>query len=377
MAKFFRIPFGEDGDRTAIPDASQVDDAVSYQDGWTEPYEYDPENPDVRYPERDKMNSFFYEISLAMQQYQVNGFPDFITSSDNDGSPYPYPIWAFVRYNNAIYYSLEDNNTATPTDQTKWTQFGAFTVPTGTIWEYTGSTLPSGWIWPDGGTIGNASSGGTNRANADTESLFTLIWNTYSNTVRPIQDSSGTPTTRGLTAAADFAANKRIPVTDRRGRVGIGRDDMGGSAANRITLAVAGFDGTTMGASGGNQGVALVEANLAAHTHTLNTLATASSGAHTHTAGTLSASSSGSEHSHTAPVYDASAGSFFDGSTSGSSTGTATTNVSGAHSHSITGSTASSGAHTHTMTGDLGTTGSGTAHLNVQPGDITNYILKL
>lgn len=40
---------------------------------------------------------------------------------------------------------------------------------------------------------------------------------------------------------------------DKRGRVSVGRDNMGGSAANRVTNAVAGFSGTTLGAAGGDQ----------------------------------------------------------------------------------------------------------------------------
>lgn len=42
-------------------------------------------------------------------------------------------------------------------------------------------------------------------------------------------------------------------LPDRRGRVSIGKDNMGGSAANRITSAVCGLDGTILGATGGGQ----------------------------------------------------------------------------------------------------------------------------
>lgn len=42
-------------------------------------------------------------------------------------------------------------------------------------------------------------------------------------------------------------------LPDRRGRDGIGKDDMGGSAANRITNAVCGIVGTTLGSAGGDQ----------------------------------------------------------------------------------------------------------------------------
>jgi microcystin-dependent protein len=42
-------------------------------------------------------------------------------------------------------------------------------------------------------------------------------------------------------------------LPDRRGRVAVGQDDMGGTSANRITAAVAGFDGDVLGATGGDE----------------------------------------------------------------------------------------------------------------------------
>ena len=74
------------------------------------------------------------------------------------------------------------------------------------------STAPVGTVAMNGTTIGSAISGATGRANADTQALFELIWTSSDNTLSPIQDASGAPTTRGASAAADFAANKRMPV---------------------------------------------------------------------------------------------------------------------------------------------------------------------
>jgi microcystin-dependent protein len=51
-------------------------------------------------------------------------------------------------------------------------------------------------------------------------------------------------------------------LPDRRGRVAVGQDDMGGTSANRITAAVAGFDGDVLGAVGGDE-------RLHQHTHVL------------------------------------------------------------------------------------------------------------
>jgi hypothetical protein len=61
----------------------------------------------------------------------------------------------------------------------------AAAIPTGVIWDYAFASPPTGWVLAYG-TIGNAASGATNRANADTEALFTGYWNEYSNTLAPV-----------------------------------------------------------------------------------------------------------------------------------------------------------------------------------------------
>lgn len=106
-------------------------------------------------------------------------------------------------------------------------------VPTGTVVPYLGKTAPSGWLKLNGTTIGSAGSGATGRANADTAELYALIWNNFDNTEAPIQTSSGTLTTRGASAAADFAANKRLPLPDLRAEVVRGWDDSRGVDAGR------------------------------------------------------------------------------------------------------------------------------------------------
>lgn len=98
-------------------------------------------------------------------------------------------------------------------------------VPTGAVAGFRTTTAPSGWVKENGGTIGSAASGGTTRANADTEALFTLLWNNFDQTKLPIQNSAGAVTTRGANAAADFAAAKRMPLFDARSRFPRGADD--------------------------------------------------------------------------------------------------------------------------------------------------------
>lgn len=72
-------------------------------------------------------------------------------------------------------------------------------------------TTPAGWLLVDGKTIGNAASGATSRANADTASLFAELW-AFPAASTPIFDSAGAVSARGASAAADFAANKRIAL---------------------------------------------------------------------------------------------------------------------------------------------------------------------
>lgn len=148
-------------------------------------------------------------------------------------------------------------------DGTTWQSAAPSGIPTGSVTDYVGSTAPSGWVLLDGKTIGSASSGATNRANADTQTLFELLWNSMANAEAPV--SSG----RGASAAADFAANKTITIPDARGRVVAGKDDMGGTTASRLTSGGSGITGTTLGVAGGTQTHTLTTTEMPAHTHSI------------------------------------------------------------------------------------------------------------
>lgn len=88
---------------------------------------------------------------------------------------------------------------------------------TGVMVDFAFPFSPTGWVNMRGRSIGSAASGATERANADTQTLYSFFWTYYDNTKLPIQDSAGAASTRGLSAAADFAANKRMPLPDLRG----------------------------------------------------------------------------------------------------------------------------------------------------------------
>jgi microcystin-dependent protein len=94
-------------------------------------------------------------------------------------------------------------------------------TPAGMIAPYGGSTEPSGWLFCYGQAISRTTYA----------TLFAAI-----NTAFGIGDGATT-----------------FNVPDARGRALFGRDDMGGVAANRLTNAISGVTGVTLGASGGDQ----------------------------------------------------------------------------------------------------------------------------
>lgn len=83
---------------------------------------------------------------------------------------------------------------------------------TGDVKLTTKTAADASWVLMNDGTIGNAASGGTTRANADTEALFTHLWTVAADKECPV--SGG----RGASAAADFAANKTLKLVEAVGR---------------------------------------------------------------------------------------------------------------------------------------------------------------
>ena len=106
-----------------------------------------------------------------------------------------------------------------------------------------GTGVLSGFVRCNARTIGSATSGGSERANADTQALFEYLWNADAN----LTVSTG----RGASSIADWSANKTIALPDWRGRALAALDDMGNSAAGRLTAAATGFGvvATVLGAA--------------------------------------------------------------------------------------------------------------------------------
>lgn len=112
--------------------------------------------------------------------------------------------------------------------------FGSPTnLPLGAVVPYAGSTAPNGNF---------ALAYGQCISRTTYASLFAIVGTAYG--------SCDGSTTFGL--------------PDLRGRVVVGLDNMGGTAAGRVTSAVSGLDGTVLGGTGGAQSMTIAQANLPA-----------------------------------------------------------------------------------------------------------------
>ncbi|WP_339561238.1 hypothetical protein, partial [Pseudomonas sp. EA_65y_Pfl1_P113] len=121
----------------------------------------------------------------------------------------------------------------------------------------------------NGLTIGSASSGASERANADTQALFVYLCGADLNLVM-------TPARSG-NCLSDFNANKQLALPDWRGRAIAALDDMGNSAAGRLTASYFGATGscvgqnaTTLGVACGGESQTLTIAQMPSHNHSVN-----------------------------------------------------------------------------------------------------------
>jgi hypothetical protein len=158
-----------------------------------------------------------------------------------------------------------DSCTAIYQGSSTWAIFGytrglnlpGMSLPTGAcFWMPTANVSITGAVRANGRTIGTASSGATELASATTSGLYSFLWNNLSNSICPVTGG------RGASAAADFSANKAIGLPDLRGYVMAGLDDMGNSAASRLTSLTMTPDGVSAMATGGGQTVTFLQANL-------------------------------------------------------------------------------------------------------------------
>jgi hypothetical protein len=126
-------------------------------------------------------------------------------------------------------------------------------LTTGDVKTRYGTGALPGFVRLNARTIGSSTSGATERANADTQALFEYLWQTDS--------TLAVSTGRGVSSAADWSANKTIALPDARGRVLASLDDMGNTAAGRLTSTYFGATPTVLGAARNGQSQSLILAN--------------------------------------------------------------------------------------------------------------------
>ncbi len=120
---YFGVPFATSGDKTTIPDSAQPSGAVSYTQGFPVKYSTSVDSGGLNVP-RNGFNELFYQITSALQSWQLYGLPEYFAEVGEDGDGYSEN--AVVRYSDGVLYlSLEDDNVTVPgTDPTKWEVFG-------------------------------------------------------------------------------------------------------------------------------------------------------------------------------------------------------------------------------------------------------------
>lgn len=241
-----------------------------------------------------------------------------------------------------------------------WVASRPFGAPVGTALEYYGSVLPQGHLWADGSAIVAAN-------------------------------------------YVELAALLGTNVPDRRGRVGVGRDNMGGTVAGRVTVGGSGITGTSLLAAGGGESTTLSTAMLPSHVH--GTISQHFGGSlsigtedtnHTHgwgslgdngRFGTYSSSVSGYNLDHTHEYldqqFDARNSTQPGGNPPGGvgtdrqrTTNPANSSLDHAHLIDVGGNTSvRSAAHAHGISGTTQPTGSGSLFSNMPPSLVCNAIV--
>ena len=161
MVKYFFRPFADDGTKTTIPNDVQISGSVSYESGWGADYQKNIlTDPSAKPVPRSQTNQLMFDITENIQQYQQHGVPEFITTADNEGDPFPYAKYAIVRYDDGVngfrnYMSLVNANDSLPTDATKWRFLDPDSeyVKPGTITIFGVGTVQAGYLACDGSNV--------------------------------------------------------------------------------------------------------------------------------------------------------------------------------------------------------------------------------
>ena len=230
--------------------------------------------------------------------------------------------WTYVTSGSTIMTIAPSGVTIGTLTVTNLTVTGSFSVAAnrivGEMVDYGGAAAPSLWLLAFGQAISRSTYA----------SLFAAIGTTF--------------------GAGDGLTTFNVP--DARGRVIAGADNMGGSAANRLTT-TSGMTTGNLGGTGGAETITLTTATMPQHNHSVTDPGHAhgnSDPGHAHTV------------SSTSSLNYAAGGSSLNNPSGATSTGTAAANIT---------------VLSNTTGITIGNTGTGNAHINVQPTLVMNKII--
>ena len=196
-------------------------------------------------------------------------------------------------------------------------------VPAGSVMAYAGLAAPTGWLLCAGQSLSRT---------------------TYAALFAAIQTAYGS------------VDGNSFSLPDMRGRAAFGKDNMGGTAASRITAGVSGIDGLVLGAAGGDQRIGTHGHTAQPHNHTAdNTSLTGTFGPFRQALNSPDASGTG--------VFSV-AGDVGSGDANNGSRNARSISMNATHAHIINNVTVT--------INDF----SGGASANIPPAVILNYIIK-
>lgn len=290
-----------------------------------------------------------------------------------------YFIGSFAVKSGILYYSITDTNTGNDpaVSTSNWIPYD--TTRPGVLVPFAGLTAPFGYLLCDGSAISRTTyaalfnaiaiyvtgttSNGSSLISAMSSTAGLVAGMPFSGPNIPAgsvilsvdssvqihisQNATANGSGVGLIAApwgvGDGLTTFNVP--DLRGRVIAGRDDMGGSAANRLVNVIA---GNRLGNAGGTDTVTLSTAQIPSHTHPVSATTGTESAAHAHGGVAVAYSPNGNHGDDPQGPWLAQPGT----------------------------SSTENAAHTHSFSTTSGGTGSGGSHSNLQPTAVANFMIK-
>lgn len=225
--------------------------------GWSEGYTLVAvTTPDVSNPRIDRVIAYI-DRSLSMTPSDVNnpgmlkyiavaGTPNAVPSAPADGAvdtavnnnPWTELAKLAVSANDTSIVTGDITDTRTMVDLSPSISAPHIGAPVGSVIDFAGSVAPSGYLMCYGQAISRTTYA----------SLFTAIGTSY--------------------GTGDGSTTFNLP--DCRGRVSAGKDNMGGTSADRLTGQTNGVDGDVLGQTGGEERHTLTVTELAQHNHFVN-----------------------------------------------------------------------------------------------------------